>query len=870
MAEAPAACEELSGPSKRPPVWLAARLKLLLLFLAIGYVLCYQLCFYRLDLPNADVPGRPGEKFSRLEVWRLAIPGLVPGMRPLAADALSKFGDLAGLSQRLPVFAVAAAILLAALAAGYVPLSLLGVAEPEASVRSGRSACRPDRCGLLSSAERVVLAYGLGVTALSLLTLVLGLAGLLYRWLLLGLLAALLLAAAGHLTRSVPRGSRLPRGSSLRKRDSPSGPARHAGATLAARSGRVRGSSTEVPSRPDSRAAAQAASWAGGRTVGARYAGLEPVPASLKAAVLVVAAPFALIMLFGAALPATDFDAREYHLQGPKEFYLAGRISFVPHNVYCNMPFGTEMLTLLAMVVCGDWWWGALVGQVLLATFAFAGSLACYSLGCQLFSPRVGWLAAAVYITTPWVYRLAIIPYAEGALCYWMASGLLAVVLALRAGPAGLRLWLLAGALAGAAVGCKYTALNSTLLPLLAVAAVGPAWLALRARRADSPSAQAGSATPAASIAGTQQPCGPPSWRGAGRRGSSWKPVAALLLGAAVACGPWLAKNAALTGNPLYPLLYHWFDGRNWTEAKNAKWEWGHRVPLMVWLGLQRPPDGKRVEHDDPQHGITAELLARNLCDVTIQADWLSSLLFGFAPLAFLYPRRIRLTLALWLLVGYLFFQWWLLTHRLDRFWLSLLCPLAVLAAAGLCWCGLRIWRACAAVVFAAVVFYNFSYCSSALCGHNDYAVRLDPQRGDPSFGYRNPVNWMNAKLPAGSKVLAVGAADLFHLRLPVLYNTVFDDCLLELICRDRPNAGVRTELSRRGVTHVYVNWAEVARYRATYGYSEFARPAVFRQLTDRVDPVLVRIGCWGLSVRIGHELVPAMELYRLVQTDRL
>ena len=80
-----------------------------------------------------------------------------------------------------------------------------------------------------------------------------------------------------------------------------------------------------------------------------------------------VVAPFLVIMLLGSMLPAIDFDVLEYHLQGPKEYYQAGRISFLPHNVYTNMPFGVEMLHLLGMEVLGDWWWGGLVGQFMVA-----------------------------------------------------------------------------------------------------------------------------------------------------------------------------------------------------------------------------------------------------------------------------------------------------------------------------------------------------------------------------------------------------------------------------------------------------------------------------------------------------------------------
>ena len=88
-----------------------------------------------------------------------------------------------------------------------------------------------------------------------------------------------------------------------------------------------------------------------------------------------VVGPFLVIMLLGSMLPSIDFDVLEYHLQGPKEYYQAGRISFLPHNVYTNMPFGVEMLHLLGMEVLGDWWWGGLVGQFLVALYAPAAAV---------------------------------------------------------------------------------------------------------------------------------------------------------------------------------------------------------------------------------------------------------------------------------------------------------------------------------------------------------------------------------------------------------------------------------------------------------------------------------------------------------------
>ena len=68
-------------------------------------------------------------------------------------------------------------------------------------------------------------------------------------------------------------------------------------------------------------------------------------------------------------VPPMDFNVCEYHLQAPKEFLQQGRIASLPHNVYANMPLGAEMLSLLGMVLAGDWWAGGLVAEGITAAF---------------------------------------------------------------------------------------------------------------------------------------------------------------------------------------------------------------------------------------------------------------------------------------------------------------------------------------------------------------------------------------------------------------------------------------------------------------------------------------------------------------------
>ena len=91
-----------------------------------------------------------------------------------------------------------------------------------------------------------------------------------------------------------------------------------------------------------------------------------------------IVAPFVVFMALAAMVPTQDYDAIEYHLQGPKEYFLNEKISFLPHNIYASMPFSVEMLHLLGMIVLGDWWRGALAGQFVVMLHAPAAAAMVY------------------------------------------------------------------------------------------------------------------------------------------------------------------------------------------------------------------------------------------------------------------------------------------------------------------------------------------------------------------------------------------------------------------------------------------------------------------------------------------------------------
>jgi hypothetical protein len=694
---------------------------------AIAWLAGFFVFFNSFALPNSQ------PHVSRTQFWGYLLDRIDP---PANSSSPRQRSDAAAsgwryLPQRFDLMTVAAFVLCGAWGVGRLLLRALRATEA------------------MTHLERFVFATGLGLAALSLLTLGCGLAGFLNRWLLGGAIIAAIVAEAA--IRVLRRGGPVPS-------ESPVADAR-----------------------------------------------------ALKWSCLLTAVPFLLAIGLGAMLPSFDFDVKEYHLQGPKEYFQNGRIAFLPHNVYTSFPFFTEMLSLLGMVLRDDWQRGALAGKAVLACFAPLTSLGLYAAGRRWFGTVAGCLAALIHITTPWTYRISIIAYAEGGLSFYLFAALFAVMLGIQARvrrPSeavassarqhdGLGrpscLFLLAGLFAGSAMACKYPGVVQVVIPLGIAVAVFPRFI---------------------SVANAEW------WKQGLRHGC------AFAVGTAIAVGPWLLKNTVETGNPVYPLLYSVFGGRDWDADLNAKWLAAH----------------------SPDNYAPADA-AEKFVDVVAKSDWQSALLFAFAPLALLVgwignPSYRKTAVWLWAYVAFLFAAWWGLTHRIDRFWVPMIPVVALLAGAGAAWCAKWAWGIAAAAGIAATVVFNLAFITTPLCGPNDYLI--DDQAAEKLVEEFEPgVTYINTRLPQDAKVLCVGDAALFNARRPVVYNTVFDRSIFEEWC-GRPVAGmpaddwplrpageIRERMKSAGVTHVYVNWQEVLRYRRTYGYTPFVTPQRFAELVQ-------------------------------------
>ena len=706
---------------------------------AIAWVICYFVYFFSFTLPNR-------RSVRRVDVW-LELPELLWGN--IVTPEGSSASCWANLAQRLDLLAVAGAIWLGSWAVGSLSLRAIRVSIPS------------------RSAEHVLFSCGVGLSIVSLLMLGCGLLGWMSPFAMGGiLLSATIVEFVLLMNDARAAGLRLNENAPL-----------HSGI------------------RP-SRWASFLRACNGVLTRGEQI----PYDVTCKFFAVIAMSLFLTAMLLGSMLPPTDFDVKAYHLTGPKEYFLDGRISFLEHNVYTSFPFLTEMHLLLGMVLRQDWYRGALAGQAVLMGFAPLTALGLFCAAGRWFGSNVGWLAATIYLTTPWTYRLAIIAYVEGALSCYLFLTLFAVLLAGEGEKKGDRsIFFLAGLCAGSAMACKYPGLVSVVVPMQIVCLLVGCWdngLRLTANGL--------------------------------RPEMIWRRGIWFSVGVAITIGPWLLKNLIVTGNPVYPLAYGLFGGLDWDAVSHAKWRAGHSPNTFAISDL-----------------------GTKFIDVTAKADWLSPLLFGLAPLAMmkpatsdakLAPRPSPLTPLLSVYVVYLFLQWWLLTHRIDRFWVPMIPVVALLAAVGCEWSSSKPWRWASGAFIGLSVLFNLGFITSSLCGLNAYLADLDEVRKEsestaPVVQYINGL-FDRGRIPQDGTVLCVGEAQVFDARPKVLYNVVFDQPILRDWMAERPTgdvpdsewplrpiAEIRRRFEQAGVTHVLVNWQELLRYRTTYGYSDFVTP---------------------------------------------
>ncbi|MCG8406827.1 MAG: hypothetical protein MI923_16645 [Phycisphaerales bacterium] len=514
---------------------------------------------------------------------------------------------------------------------------------------------------------------------------------------------------------------------------------------------------------------------------------------------------FGALALLGGTMPpgflwadeGHGYDVLEYHLGAPREYYDAGQISYLPHNIYSNFPFNVEMLYLLSMVLHGDAVTAAYTAKllnVLLALLTVGGVW----LAGREFGSGSGIVAGLSAATCPFLTYLCGVAYVENGLLFYAAMSLASILRAFRDPTQSGRWSLASGLFCGLACGCKYTAVPAVALPLFIVVA----FQAIR------------------------------------RRPISARLVLPFCLGGLITFGPWLVKNVVATGNPVFPLAYNFLgaDDGIWNDDGAARWHEGH-LP-------------------DPKHRAIGERLSRFWSQVIVKKRYgpivgigliTGIVLSGIAR--FRRPqgspkneRLHRQCLGVCLCMCAAGIVWWLaFSHLVDRFATILVVPCSILL--GQAWCFLRLssLKGFAAVLLIACIGANLRTTWSWFADPNALGPDLEESYLDLNvFGQtavltESPnIKRRNEILAANQKLLMVGDARRFYFNPGVDYCVVFNRNPFAEAAEALSPTELLEWLRHRRYAYVYVDWSEMHRLRnSRYGFWKSVTANLFNDLRN-------------------------------------
>lgn len=285
---------------------------------------------------------------------------------------------------------------------------------------------------------------------------------------------------------------------------------------------------------------------------------------------LFVAASWALTLY-----PPTQWDATSYHLPAARAFALSHRVAPLANLRFPVFARHAEMLDTLALLFGDDRDAQATQWLMMMASAALL-----VAAGRRWFTPRVGSMAAALWLGSPLVLALGTSAYVDVGLALFVTAAAWLVWRALDDDAP--RLAALAGIMAGFAASTKYTGLLPSVLLL------GP----IVARR----------------------------------RWSHWRSGALYVAGAAVVGAPWYLLNVHWAGNPVSPFMGPWFGYSPWWTAADhaaqmedlARYGFGKSPGALVTLPfnlLFRPGGFRPEEPASPLYGLALPLVALHLAD---------------------------------------------------------------------------------------------------------------------------------------------------------------------------------------------------------------------------------------------------------------
>jgi len=256
------------------------------------------------------------------------------------------------------------------------------------------------------------------------------------------------------------------------------------------------------------------------------------------------------LSLVAATTFAPFYDQWHYHLGFPYQWLRSGTLVIFERQAYSFFPSNMGLLYVYALAGPGPW--AAQVGHWWMGVLAAGGSA---SIAKRLGASSKGQLlAAAIFAATPSFVQMGALAAADLGVAAFGVGAVIALVRLIRE-PDRATFWAAAcGAFAGLSAGCKYLALATVVLPI-------------------------GMLLPIAVFVGS-----------AGRQRLPLTTRATLVFAVflALTVGPWFARNAAVSGNPVHPYFAGVFSGDGARDS-------GSDPQVAAGIGSFEPTPAKAV-----------------------------------------------------------------------------------------------------------------------------------------------------------------------------------------------------------------------------------------------------------------------------------
>lgn len=512
------------------------------------------------------------------------------------------------------------------------------------------------------------------------------------------------------------------------------------------------------------------------------------------------------------------YDALSYHLGLVRHWHADNAIVGYEHNVYSYLPNLVEAGYLHLALLTGGAIESAVAAQLMHASFTLFAALTVGRIVEHLTGRRfddhdlprrplgsvAGAVAAGLYLLVPWSVVTGSLAYSEQTVNHFAAAALLLAVDQRPITPS--RRGLGVGLLVGGAVLVKLTA---------AVMWAPPVALVLLLR---SYANQTG------------------RWR------NRFACLIALGLGLLATVGLWAWRNAAWTGNPLFPLATDWLGTAHWTAEQAARWQAAHQPDAALAERLRR---------------LASQLLVHRQYGYILLPVGVACLVA-----AAMMRRHRRMAVLVVGLLGVQLLGWLTLTHLQSRFGVPMIVPACLAVGLAIATAGAMTRRPlvgrAARVAAAALLLVMLA---------TTLSLWLDQPAAAPAIGQVRqiprelpPYATLNA-LPPGSRIYAEGFALPLYVESAMTYHTIWDASPLGERLERRGLPAAIDALRADGYTHLLVDWNMLGLWlsEGNYGYDRRITADRLRQLAEMDLPVVEH---WqadrGRPIRTLYRLNPA------------